>query len=480
MAIDVSAMVDNMGFSFSRLKLFHQCPLKWYHSYILKTPEKGKNFFTVGRICHYVVEHSAKWVVRKTFINKCTAYLMNVAIPNNKLPKIVLDGMTHQDFAVAIYDGSIDIESSGFQSIQALMDEINSSISYEEYTLESMPSIEEYNSFFDNAVVEERCVDPEIIEDARRILNRYYGWKDLSISHDEIMLCEKKLAFSKDWDKRKFFDSDVYFRGVIDNMLYGGRTAIVTDYKSSRSMLTEEQLLEEWQTKCYVLLLYETMPEGSLDTIIIRMEYMRFLKSVMYTLRGSEIKTVAESARAWIDQTVDLIKRSAKDNNFPAIRNEHCSTCGLREDGLCPLFDRSGGIGPLDNRVVDTVTCGEQWKLAERLEAERDAIVSQCKTFIKNCDDPVTVDGNVRIGYYSEEKTAYNEVEVFKAMLSKKIAVEDFLPYFSISPSNFDKMVKRLKVSFTDEELKLASKPSMRTSFLALTEQERKKYINEV
>lgn len=54
--------------------------------------------------------------------------------------------------------------------------------------------------------------------------------------------CEQKLALNKDLEQRKWFDKDVWVRGIIDVILEKGSSAFVGDYKTGKKLPDSAQL----------------------------------------------------------------------------------------------------------------------------------------------------------------------------------------------------------------------------------------------
>jgi hypothetical protein len=73
--------------------------------------------------------------------------------------------------------------------------------------------------------------------------------------------------------------------------------------------------------------------------------------------------------------------------------------------------------------------------------------------------------------HYVEAKT-YLPLEVASVALEKGAKLADILPFFSISETNFKKMLARLNISLTNEEKMALYKTSRRSKFGAFTEGE--------
>jgi hypothetical protein len=338
----------------------------------------------------------------------------------------------------------------------------------------SMPTIDEYNKFFDLAVAEERVTDPAIIEEARYISNNFYYWYDFTLFPKEIMLAEKKLAFTKDWDKVGFFSSDAYYRGVIDNTIYSGdKNLVITDYKTSRAMLKESQIKHDPQLKSYVKMMVHTLGRDNVESVTIRIVYMRYKNIISHTFEGAEIDNACDSIQTWIDELVSQIE-SKGDNldNYECVRNQYCSRCHLREDGVCPLFKHVKIEGETFTELLNEDTCKTMWKESESLKDKYKAYQKSCKEFIETTDALDVIDDSAVLDKHLVESRKYSPEEVVKKSLEKGYQLIDILPFMSISETNAKKLFKKAGITITDELIDSTSSIITRTKFEALTREE--------
>ena len=491
-------LFETQAYSFSRLNLFNQCKFKWYMQYIkgIKEPDT-KDYFQTGKICHKVAEWAAQWCYKKTFSNKLEAYVkvkkMSVMTPetisglavvlNKKYEEVVFD-----DFADYIWKDTHNLknffpEAPGLGSFIGIIDKSIATGSYESI---SKPSEEIYNKMVNDSINLHKCDNPDVIRDCRKILSRFYRLKDFSQIPGDLTITEKKLAFDRDWNSLKdFFDNKTFFRGIIDALSYFKEYVVITDYKTSRKMLTVEQLKEDRQTQIYALLAYKFLPPGSFSKMIIRIEYIRFSQVVEYQI--DDPKVVADKALAWINSIIQNVEKEMMRTDggaFEPVRNEYCGSCHLGDDGLCPLFNKliSGKLDdPLNRTVTTSEDCRAAWKRVETNKAENKHLEKLCKAFISESDDVVKVDKTATLDYYTSKSREYDIEKTLNLLLGpKKINILDIVSHLSISDTELKKLLSWKKLQLSEEEINSISTLKSRTTFGAFTEEEAKAkgYIN--
>jgi hypothetical protein len=407
-----------------------------------------------------------------TFLNKAEAFYRK----SKELRDLNKGNIEVREFLTRIYDNKSMLSKSEFKSFGRLINLIDSSVSTDEYELVSMPELKEYNKFFNLAVHEERCADPEIIEEARGIMNRFYDWYDYTVLPNEVLLAEKKLAYTKEWEPTGFFDDNAYFRGVIDSTLYSSETRgiIISDYKTSRTMLNKWQVAEDPQLRSYVKMMVHKLGIQNIDSVTIRIVYMRFREIVEYTF--SNIQEVVDESTEWIEGMISQIE-SIGDNpeGFLPSRNEHCNRCFLREDNMCPLFERKEYEEAMSLEVSDEKTCRNAWKESEILKDRYESYQKQCKSFLNKTDGVVLIDEKAVLGKHISETKSFIPLEVVSLALQSKAKLTDILPFLSITEKNVEKMFKKLGIKCSEEEYSGLYKVGKRSTFKALTNKELEK-----
>ena len=247
-------------------------------------------------------------------------------------------------------------------------------------------------------------------------------------------------------------------------------------------MKSEKDLKNDLQLKMYVLLIYNFLPKGSFDKVIIRIEYLRHLKVIEHCF--DNIEEVVNETKMFIGNTIKQIENEILKTDgtaFEPRRNENCSSCFLMEEGKCPLFDKNK-INNIDDPYSFLVTtdedCLNAWKRVEANNAENMRLTKLCKEYLKSNNKTITVDKNTELGFYSKAGSSFKTMEIILNLLDKGIDMKEFINYFNISKTDFEKMVKRLKIEFSQEDMKSFSKEKISNHFTAITEAEKGKYIN--
>jgi len=485
-------MIATQAYSYSRISLFHQCPFKWYMQYIKKIKQPNADYLTTGKICHTIAEWSGDWCYKTLFSNKMDSYmrLKNIKIGDktkgqiSALYRINASDVTNNDFGSFIYDNPSEI-SKFFKDVQgkaSLINMLDSVIEEDSYEKPSMPDMESYEKIMQEAINRQRCNEPDIINDVRRIMIRFYDKKDFSLQRGDVTITEKKLAFDKSWKTLSdFFANNVFFRGILDLIEYFGNEIIITDYKSSRKMMTEKEMKEDKQTLTYLLLVYMLLPKDSYNKVTLKVEYIRFNKSVEYEVVGkASIEAAAEKALKWINDSIQMIEMEmlkTDGTSFPPVRNEFCHMCHLEEDAKCPLFNKKM-INNIDNpfefKVSDIDDCQTAWKRIEVNKAEIKRLTSQCKSFVKGCTDVIKIDETAVLDFYTKEELSCETTETIKLLLEKDVDIKYIVKFMNINPSSLAVLCESKSIALTKEEVNRISKRKITTKFEAYTEKEAK------
>jgi hypothetical protein len=453
-------------YSYSRLSAYASCPYKWFKSYVEKYSEPKRTYFEVGTSCHRVAELAAEYCVRQTFINKANTYYRK----SKELKAANADCLDIDEFLGYVYDNKKCLKEMSYRNFGNLVYTIDSKISTDEYDIVSMPEPKVYWSFFDQAIAEEKMINPETIEEARHIMRGFYYWYDFSLFPNEVMLAEKKLCFDRSWNKVGFFDENAYYRGVIDNTIYSGdKHIIITDYKTSRAMLTESQVAEDPQLKSYVKMMIHTLGRDNIDSVTVRIVYMRYKVIVSHTFEY--IDDVVSSSEVWIDTLAKEIESNGDNiENYKPTRNEHCNRCHIREDGICPIFVKSEKAFITDS--MTEATCKLAWKESEVLKDKYQMYQKVCKEFINDTDAVVMIDEKAMLDKHITKVRKFVPEEVVKLGLAKGLNLMTMLPYFGISDTEFKKMLKKNNITINEEEKSKLFNLKNKSTFAALTREE--------
>jgi len=487
-------LMATQAYSFSRINLFHQCPFKWYMSYIKKIKQPDVDYLIVGKICHKAAEWCGEWVYRETFSIKLSCYAMvkKLELNTGLIPVISRefdvkeDDVTFHELGYYLYRHQDQINSyfPEFKGLAGLMHGMDKCISEDDYEKPSMPDRESFDKIVNKAVSFYKCTNPDIIIDVGYIMRRFYEVKDFSLIPGDVMLTEKKLAFDRDWNLLKdFYSNKAFIRGVIDVLAYLTNIVVITDYKSSRKMMTVDQLKEDMQMKTYVLLVSRLLPPESYNKIIVRIEYVRFGKSIEYEI--NDVKAVADSALQWINDSIKMIEEEMlkTDGAFEPKRNEYCHTCHLAEDSKCPLFNKqfmNNIDDPHQFLIKDIEDCQIAWKRVEANKAENSRLMKLCKSFVENCTNEIKIDENATLDFYTKEYRDFYSLATMKLLLTKGIKIDTIIKKFSITESKINELIEENKLELTNEELDSISKIKRKSTFEACTRKEAKgkRYIN--
>ena len=478
-------MMATQAYSYSRISLFNQCPYKWYMKYIKGVKEPNKSYFQTGKICHSVAQWSGEWCYKTTFKNKFYQYLIHKKFQLTdemvSAMKATKDNTTIRMFTEFIYNNQeyISVYFPETPSLAELIYLIDKSIDETLYDKPGMPDLDTYNKMIDRAINLHKCKDADAINESRYIMSRFYGMKDFSTMPGEITLMERKLVFNRKWELLDdFYSPEAFFRGIIDLISYMGNYIIITDYKSSRKMMTLKELQEDHQTMVYVLLVCNFLPKGSFKSIIVRVDYIRFGQVIEYEINNPD--EIVEKALEWINSSIQNIENEMLKTDgtaFQPVRNEFCHSCYLGDDGVCPLFNKqlSGNLeNPLSCAVSTKEECRRAWKRIESNKAENSRLTRLCQSFVKSCEDPIKIDENAKLDFWLTKYREFDVNETIRFLLNKKFKMEDFINYLNISASSLKQFMEDKNIQFTQEEIDKISIEKTKYSFDAFTQNEAK------
>jgi DNA polymerase III subunit epsilon len=452
--------------SYSRFNMFHTCPFKWYMIYVKKMKEPDHDHFKIGNVCHKIAEEAGKWCYKRTIINKIVSFKGRDL---NFDPTIVFSDVT-----------KIPEYFPGCNGLYDLIHKLDMSIT--DYEKVSMPDREEYDRIVNSTLVNYSVKEPEMINEIKYIMDKFYIKRDLSTSINGVLITEKKIALDKNWKiLDDYYSKDTWIRFIIDVIKYDNGTVVITDYKSSRTMMSEKEIKNDPQLRLYALAVYHFLPRDSYKKIIIKIDYIRFCKEISYEVE--DIDAYVGEAKQWIEDSIKLIESNFLDpeGSFQPKRNEYCGTCFLAENSTCPLFNRKfiNHIDDPQNFVVRCVDdCAAAFKRAEILDIERKGLIKKCQEFIKSSDIPVVIDENARLGFYTKAGIDISAEKFAILMLKKKFKTTDFISAFSVTKKSLEWIEKKLNSKLSKEELDSISDKNSTVKFLALTKEEMDGYEN--
>lgn len=408
-------------------------------TYVLKMSEPQRDYFQIGHVCHKVAELSAEWCKDECFRSKVRSYYYSDY--GTDLRKLKPEDIPVDEFVHSIVKVKDFLKDTMYRNTTVLNKFIDKHLDIGDYELVSVPDKKEYDRFFEMSISEYGVTSVKTIEETRRIMNRFYNWADFSVLPGEIMVAERKIAFNKDWGLTSFFSKDAYWRGIIDNMLYQvyDKHITITDYKSSRKMLNKEDLKSDLQLRSYVRMIILLLGRENVKKVTIRLVYMRFSECISHTF--DNIDEIVDNTGTWIEETINRIYEFGDDKSkYQPKRNFNCSTCHIKEDGLCPLFKIKELSEGTTLSVSNEESCEEAYRRVEALENEAKALKGACKEFIENTDAIVSIDGAV-LDKHKDPKRKYKTHNVVELALRQGVKLPEILDYLSISKTSFEKLV---------------------------------------
>ena len=485
------------AYSHSRIKLFQQCPYRWAMAYInhVKTPDTKPQL--IGRIIHLVAEHAALWCYSATFGNRFAAAVEQKMLTISPMLKEIIENeinSTHPFYMPSdaskltpAYVGMHLYQNEGLcaihmgASIGELVKIFDEKDGCKDAEIVSNPPEEVMDKIVAMAMAAERCSDPEIATDVYFLASKLQKTKDFSIYPGFTAVVEKRFSLDASMNQLKSWNYPLcYFRGIIDQIEYSGGDLVITDYKSGRTMLSEEELKHDMQMKLYVMMVYHVLPHDAITSVTIRHHYIRFGKLISYTF--TDAKSVADEAESWLRASINDIEKVISSNEgFPPHRNENCSSCYFFEQTICPLFNvkfQTDISNPTTFQVINDDTLRVAWKSVEVKRAEIKALTSKCKEYVSEKATTAKIDDRAILDFWAKQEREYNAKALTTLLVNKKVELKAILDYLSMTKTNFEKMCEKLGIELTPAELESVSKKKVKTEFDALTEVESKDCLN--
>jgi len=375
-----------------------------------------------------------------------------------------------------LYRNSSYIQTFFGKTIIELINDVNKIVTDEEYEKVSMPDHQTYANIVQTSMVLEKCIDQDCVKDVSWLSSFFYEQRDFSLEKGEVALVEKQLIFDKNWNPlQNWYDENGFIRGALDVIEYNGENHVtIIDYKTSRKMLSEDGLRNDLQLKVYVLFIHKYLPD--VTTITIKHHYVRYGKIVTAVI--DDVKSVANDAERWIITAIDEIEREMlkpEKEAFQPRRNEYCGNCFLMESNKCPLFSikHITDIKDPANFVIKNVEDFKTaWKKIETNNAEVKNLTAKCKAFMKSCQGRITIDDKASVDFWAKEDMVFDALKTTKLLLNKKVDLSLILQHLGLSKTEFEKMIKRSKLSLTKDEIKSITEKKISMKFDAFTPKE--------
>jgi len=487
-------LIATQAYSYSRINLFKQCPLKWFMQYVKGIKQPDEPYLKTGSVVHKIAERSGEWCFRELFSNKFVIFAQNrgVTVDESEIMKVStyynVDAgeVTMHHYGRYLFEHPDIIEEKfNIKGLYKLIFIIEKEVAGELCEIPSMPPLSDYELIIQQCTNQFNVIDSEVKTDIRRLAEKFYRNGNFSLMPGNMVLTEKRIAFDREWSiLSDFFANNAFFRAVIDVIYYSGRTILIKDYKTSRTMLKEKDMGEEMQLLIYALMIYKFIPRNSYDKIIIEIEYIRFGKSIRFEI--DDVEFYVNKSLKWImDAIQDIEKEMMKTDGsaFSPVRNEYCHTCHVAAEGACPLFNKEciNKIEDPFNFVVDNIDdCAKAWKRVEANKAENLRLTKVCKSFVKSCDSTIAIDENAVLDFYTKTDTSFDPQKTVELFLKKGATIKQILSWMSFPTSQVEKFIEWKELKITEEELAEISTESTKTEFKALTEKEiqSKNYLN--
>ena len=161
------------------------------------------------------------------------------------------------------------------------------------------------------------------------------------------------------------------YRGRIDLGEYEKetKTLIVTDYKTSKRVLTKKEVEKEISLAGYALLLIADL-KLDVEHIIKRMDFVRYAHIIECECEVADL----EKTRDRIVRMANLMTKAESEKNFPATPGYFCDWCNYPEH--CPYASQIEAIkGIEDARKVG----GDILVLEEQLKSKKAHLKSYCE-----------------------------------------------------------------------------------------------------
>lgn len=486
------SFIATQAYSYSRINLFKQCPFKWFMQYIKGIKQPDEDYLIVGSVVHKIAERAGEWCFRELFANKFVIFArknnlemsqedaMSISSHYNK------ENVTMHDYGKYLFENpNLVKEKFNITGLYSLISCIDKGIAGESFTVPSMPPLEDYEIIIQGCINQFKITDTGTKTDIRMLAERFYRNGNFSLLPGDMVLTEKRVAFDREWKiLNDFYANNAYFRAIIDVIYYFGRTILIKDYKTSRTMKKQEDMCEDMQLITYVLMIYKFIPRNSYDKIIVQVEYVRFGKIIELAI--DDVEFFVAKAMKWISDSVQAIEKEmlkTDGNAFAPTRNEYCHTCHIGADGKCPLFNKQliNNIEDPFNFIVDNIDdCVRAWKRIEVNKSENNRLTKLCKAFAETCESSIVVDKTAVLDFYTSKTVEYDSVKSVQLLLKKGMPIENILSFMSFPPSQFEKFLEYKELKLTDVELSEISDEKSRTEFKACTPEEIKSkgYIN--
>ena len=266
-----------------------------------------------------------------------------------------------------------------------------------------------------------------IVDDIKLIMNNT-SESFLLPEYDNFCFPEKRYAFNFDWELVEWNNPDVFIRGIMDLTWDKNGCLYFEDFKTSRKILSESEVKNNFQILLYALMLYkinqENIEKGIYKSYIIcRINFIRY--GVV-----REIKISIKKIQYIEKKIYRLISQIENTKLWRPSICQYCDWCSFQS--VCTLYKKH-----LKNFNFNPKNI---YLLAKKVYIAEQFIKSGKKILKGHVDNTgaITVD-NMVLDFYPEEKKSFNTLNLINKFKEHKI---DYLSKLSFNKSGIISLTK--------------------------------------
>ncbi|MFA5034004.1 MAG: PD-(D/E)XK nuclease family protein [bacterium] len=134
------------------------------------------------------------------------------------------------------------------------------------------------------------------------------------------------------------------FRGIIDLLQVNETTGLITDYKSSRKIISQTEIDNNLQLSSYAMLAHKKYP--TLKRFICRLDFIRY-GQLVETERNLEDIQLTEQ---FLGQKMKTISKAIDENKFDPKPNSYCKWCSYID--TCPVHPKTSTPKEVASQVL--------------------------------------------------------------------------------------------------------------------------------
>lgn len=182
-------------------------------------------------------------------------------------------------------------------------------------------------------IVKKELSANDYYQKGRKCLSDYYE-EYHPFDQTKIVKTEERIYFSLRHNEEEY-----HFSGILDRLDWNDREKIfeIHDYKTSSSLMTQEEADQDCQLPLYQLALQSKWPEAEKAKLI--WHYLLFNKKIESSRTKDELSALEE-------MLIARIKEIEACQDFPPIKSALCDWCDFQE--ICPLWKHPKKMETLD------------------------------------------------------------------------------------------------------------------------------------